>query len=160
MTLFCFVVNYCCCYRQCTCLIMNCAIAEHISIISVYLVINSNTGNEKTKIQTRQYIYSSNTGISTSIPCKLISYFNFHISRANLFFSMFSFCFSSFSFSISKFLFFFFYVCNFLPCPSFVPRSYRRGILCFQNKFSLLVLFQKYTFFSIYPIWLPLRHFS
>ena len=52
-----------------------------------------------------QRLHSVNTGICTSIPCKLISYFNFHISRANLFFSMFSFCFSSFSFSISRFLF-------------------------------------------------------
>jgi hypothetical protein len=40
-----------------------------------------------------------------SIPCKLISYFNFSITRANLFFSMFSFCFSSLSFSISKIIF-------------------------------------------------------
>ena len=52
-----------------------------------------------------------------------------------------------------------YYVCNFLPCPIFVPRSYRRGKLCFQNNFSLLVLLQRYNFFSICPIWLPLRHF-
>ena len=103
--------------------------------------------NEKTKIQTRQYIYSSNTGIWTSIPCKLISYFNFNISRANLFFSMFSFCFFSFSFSISRFIFSFVYVCNFLSCPIFVPRSYRRGKLCFQNNFSHLVQLQQQNFF-------------
>ena len=30
---------------------------------------------------------------------------------------------------------------------------------CFQNNFSLLVLLQKYNFFSICPIWLPFRHF-
>ena len=52
-----------------------------------------------------------------------------------------------------------YYVCNFLPCPIFAPRSYRRGKLCFQNNFSLLVLLQQYNFFSICPIWLPLRHF-
>ena len=52
-----------------------------------------------------------------------------------------------------------YYVCNFLPCPIFVPRCYRRGKLCFQNNFSLLVLLQQYNFFSICPIWLPLRHF-
>ena len=49
-----------------------------------------------------------------------------------------------------------YYVCNFLPCPIFTPRSYRRGKLCFQNNFSLL---QQYNFFSICTIWLPLRHF-
>ena len=52
-----------------------------------------------------------------------------------------------------------YYVCNFLLCPIFVPRSYRRGKLCLQNNFSLLVLFQQYNFFSICPIWLPFRQF-
>ena len=51
-----------------------------------------------------------------------------------------------------------YYVCNFLPCPSFDPRSYRRGKFCFQNNFSLLILLQQYNFFSICPIWLTLRH--
>jgi hypothetical protein len=52
-----------------------------------------------------------------------------------------------------------YYVCNFLLCPIFAPRSYRGGKLCFQNNFSLLVLLQQYNFFSVCPIWLPLRHF-
>ena len=50
-----------------------------------------------------------------------------------------------------------YYVCNFLSCPIFAPRSYRRGKLCFQNNFSLLVLLQQYNFFSICPIWLPFK---
>ena len=37
--------------------------------------------------------------------------------------------------------------------------STRRGKLCFQNNFSLLVLLQQCNFFSFCPIWLPLRHF-
>ena len=52
-----------------------------------------------------------------------------------------------------------YYVCNFLPCPIFVPRSYRRGKRCFQNNFSLLILLQQYNPFSLCPIWLPFRHF-
>jgi hypothetical protein len=50
-----------------------------------------------------------------------------------------------------------YYVCNFLPCPIFVPRSYRRGILCLQNNF-----FSSRTpptiqlFLYICPIWLIL----
>ena len=39
-----------------------------------------------------------------------------------------------------------YYACNFLPCPIFAPRSYRRGKLSFQNNFSLLVLLQQYNF--------------
>jgi hypothetical protein len=35
----------------------------------------------------------------------------------------------------------------------FAPRSYRRGKLCFQNNFSLVVLLQQYNFFSICPTW-------
>jgi hypothetical protein len=53
-----------------------------------------------------------------------------------------------------------YYVCNFLPCPIFAPRSYLRGKLCFQNNLSLLVLLQQYNFFSICPIWLILFLFS
>ena len=41
----------------------------------------------------------------------------------------------------------------------FAPRSYRRGKLCFQNNFSLVVLLQQYNLFSICSIWLPFRHF-
>ena len=52
-----------------------------------------------------------------------------------------------------------YYVCNFLLCPIFAPRSYRRGKLCFQINFSLLVLLQQYNFSSICPLWLPLKHF-
>ena len=52
-----------------------------------------------------------------------------------------------------------YYVCNFLSCHISVLRSYRRGKLCFQNNFSLLILLQQYNFFSICPIWLPFRHF-
>ena len=55
--------------------------------------------------------------------------------------------------------FFLYYVCNFLPCPIFVPRSYRRGKLGLRNNFSLLVHLQQYNFFSICQIWLPFRHF-
>jgi hypothetical protein len=39
------------------------------------------------------------------------------------------------------------YVCNFLPCPIFLPKSYRRGKLCLQNNCSLLILLQQYNFF-------------
>ena len=39
------------------------------------------------------------------------------------------------------------------------PKLSTRGKLCFQNNCSLLVLLQPCNFFSICPIWLPLRHF-